>query len=70
MIWIMQSFFVSDFLRLHIVSIIWQFIIQWNLYKWGNLECFYSFPYKLTSLNGEVWNGGPKRLRNNFVHLK
>ena len=33
--------------------------VQWNLYKWGNLEPFYSFPYtKLTSINGEVGNGG------------
>ena len=29
-----------------------------NLYKWGYLERFYSFPYKLTSLNWEVGNGG------------
>ena len=32
--------------------------VQWNLYKWGNLERFYSFPYKVTSFNGEVGNGG------------
>ena len=44
--------------------------INGNLYKWGKLERLYSFPYKLTSLNGEVGNGGPKRLRNHFVDIK
>ena len=34
-----------------------------NLYKWGILEYFHSFPYKLTSINGEVGNRGPKRFR-------
>ena len=33
-------------------------LYKWGVYKWGNLERFYSFPYKLTSINGEMGNGG------------
>ena len=32
--------------------------INGNLYKWGDLERFYSFSYKQTPLNGDVGNGG------------
>ena len=42
---------------------------MWNLNEWGNLERFYSFAYKLTSVNGQVGNGEVKRIRNHFVHI-
>ena len=55
--------------------------VQWNLYKWGLykwgtsisggiLDFLYSFPYKWTSINGEVGNGGPRVFRSYLLHTK
>ena len=37
-----------------------------NLDKWGILERFYFFLFKLTSINVEVGNGEPKRFKNHL----
>ena len=56
-------------------------LVQWSLYKWGLykwgtsisggiLDFLYSFPYKWTSINGEVGNGGPRVFRSYLLHTK
>ena len=73
--------FQNFIIKIIIIIITIIIIIQWNLYKWGLykwgtsisggiLDFLYSFPYKWTSINGEVGNGGPRVFRSYLLHTK